>query len=68
VIFCSYLDFLHQVLENNKTVLFAGFTLIIVYVVIMLGRFNSVEQRVSICFFCKLLQTVVLSQKPFLPK
>ncbi|PNF38055.1 hypothetical protein B7P43_G02357 [Cryptotermes secundus] len=42
----SYLDFLHQVLENNQTVLFAGFTLIIVYVVVMLGRFNVVEQRV----------------------
>ncbi|XP_021925965.1 Niemann-Pick C1 protein-like isoform X2 [Zootermopsis nevadensis] len=42
----SYLDFLQQVLQNNQTVLFAGFTLIIVYVMVMLGRFNSVEQRV----------------------
>ncbi|KAJ4445678.1 hypothetical protein ANN_12362 [Periplaneta americana] len=42
----SYLDFLQQVLQNNKTVLFAGFSLIIFYVVIMLGRCNMVEQRI----------------------
>nr|CAD7410799.1 unnamed protein product [Timema poppensis] len=42
----SYFDFLHEVLKNNLAVLFAGFTLIIVYVMIMLGQFNAVRQRV----------------------
>ncbi|KAJ9585968.1 hypothetical protein L9F63_020382, partial [Diploptera punctata] len=41
----SYEDTLAQVLENNITLLSAGFSLIIIYVMIMLGRFNSVEQR-----------------------
>jgi hypothetical protein len=65
VLCCSYSDFLHQVLQNNTTVLFAGFTLIIVYVVVMLGRFNLVEQRVSVYQICSLSyeieQIVVLS-------
>ncbi|GLH15775.1 Protein of unknown function [Gryllus bimaculatus] len=42
----SYKDVLGQVLQNNITVLFAGFSLIILYVIIMLGRCNMVEQRI----------------------
>ncbi|XP_068082189.1 patched domain-containing protein 3 [Anabrus simplex] len=42
----SYKDVLGQVLENNKTILFAGFSLIILYVIIMLGRCNLIQQRI----------------------
>ncbi|XP_034243315.1 NPC intracellular cholesterol transporter 1-like isoform X2 [Thrips palmi] len=42
----SYNDMLAQVMDNNMTVLFAGFSLIILYVIFMLGRCNLIQQRI----------------------
>lgn len=42
----SYNDMLDNVLDSNMTVLFAGFTLIILYVILMLGRCNLIQQRI----------------------
>ncbi|PSN56234.1 hypothetical protein C0J52_00394, partial [Blattella germanica] len=47
----SYPDFLHQVLQTNTTLLFAGFSLIILYVLVMLCKFNVVEQRLYLSLF-----------------
>ncbi|XP_071449211.1 patched domain-containing protein 3-like [Hetaerina americana] len=47
----SYKDLLHMVLETNMTVLFAGFSLIICYVIFMLGRCNMIGQRVYLSLF-----------------
>ncbi|KAK3931008.1 Patched domain-containing protein 3 [Frankliniella fusca] len=42
----SYYDMLDKVLDSNMTVLFAGFSLIILYVILMLGRCNLIQQRI----------------------
>ncbi|XP_059490880.1 patched domain-containing protein 3-like [Neocloeon triangulifer] len=42
----SYNDALQEVLDSNLTVLFSGFSLIVVYVVAMMGRANRLENRV----------------------
>ncbi|XP_024940827.1 NPC intracellular cholesterol transporter 1 isoform X2 [Cephus cinctus] len=42
----SFTDFLHQVLNNNMTILFCGLSLIAIYVIIMIGRCNIVQQRI----------------------
>lgn len=42
----SYNDMLAQVMDSNMTVLFAGFSLIILYVIFMLGRCNLIQQRI----------------------
>ncbi|XP_046405752.1 patched domain-containing protein 3-like [Ischnura elegans] len=47
----SYKDLLQMVLETNMTVLFAGFSLIICYVIFMLGRCNMIGQRVYLSLF-----------------
>lgn len=42
----SFKDFLHEVLQNNMTVLFCGLSLIGIYVMAMIGRCNVVQQRI----------------------
>ncbi|XP_043279634.1 patched domain-containing protein 3-like [Venturia canescens] len=42
----SFKDFLHEVLQNNMTVLFCGLSLIAIYVMAMIGRCNVVQQRI----------------------
>lgn len=42
----SYQDMLHQVVNNNMTVLFCGMSLITIYVIVMIGRCNAMQQRI----------------------
>lgn len=42
----SYHDMLHEVINNNMTVLFCGMSLITIYVIVMIGRCNVMQQRV----------------------
>ncbi|XP_014480960.1 PREDICTED: patched domain-containing protein 3-like [Dinoponera quadriceps] len=42
----SYHDMLHQVINSNMTVLFCGMSLITIYVIVMIGRCNVVQQRI----------------------
>ncbi|XP_072753049.1 patched domain-containing protein 3 isoform X2 [Anoplolepis gracilipes] len=42
----SYQDILNQVLNNNITVLFCGISLITIYVIVMIGRCNMMQQRI----------------------
>ncbi|XP_034935423.1 NPC intracellular cholesterol transporter 1-like [Chelonus insularis] len=42
----SFKDVLFQVLHNNFAILFCGLALIIVYVMIMIGKCNQVQQRI----------------------
>ncbi|XP_049805215.1 patched domain-containing protein 3-like [Schistocerca nitens] len=42
----SYDDFIREVVENNTTLLFAGFSLIILYVILMMSKYHPIEQRV----------------------
>lgn len=42
----SYQDMLHQVINNNMTVLFCGISLILIYVIVMIGRCNAIYQRI----------------------
>ncbi|XP_046427563.1 patched domain-containing protein 3-like isoform X1 [Neodiprion fabricii] len=42
----SFTDFLHQVLNSNMTVLFCGLSLIVIYIILMIGRCNIVQQRI----------------------
>ncbi|XP_011151061.2 patched domain-containing protein 3 [Harpegnathos saltator] len=42
----SYQDMLHQVVNNNMTVLFCGMSLITIYVIVMIGRCNAFQQRI----------------------
>ncbi|XP_012258315.2 patched domain-containing protein 3-like [Athalia rosae] len=42
----SFQDFIRQVLNNNMTTLFCGLSLIIVYIILMIGRCNIVQQRI----------------------
>ncbi|XP_032681193.1 protein patched homolog 3-like isoform X3 [Odontomachus brunneus] len=42
----SYDDMLHQVINNNMTVLFCGMSLITIYVIVMIGRCNAMQQRI----------------------
>ena len=47
---CSYDDGIDGAINNNLKVMFGGFSLIFFYIVITLGRYNCIEQRVSIFF------------------
>ncbi|XP_029156684.1 patched domain-containing protein 3-like isoform X2 [Nylanderia fulva] len=42
----SYQDMLHQVINSNMTVLFCGMSLITIYVIVMIGRCNAMQQRI----------------------
>ncbi|EZA53730.1 hypothetical protein DMN91_007862 [Ooceraea biroi] len=42
----SYQDMLHQVVNSNMTVLFCGMSLITIYVIVMIGRCNAMQQRI----------------------
>lgn len=42
----SFKDLLHQVLDSNMIILFCGLSLIAIYVTVMIGRFNVIQQRV----------------------
>lgn len=42
----SYIDSLHQILNSNLTVLCCGISLIAVYVMVMIGKCNALEQRI----------------------
>lgn len=42
----SYQDMLHQVINSNMTVLFCGMSLITIYVIVMIGRCNAIQQRI----------------------
>lgn len=42
----SYQDMLHQVINNNITTLFCGMSLITIYVIVMIGRCNEIQQRI----------------------
>ncbi|KAG7199741.1 hypothetical protein KM043_000413 [Ampulex compressa] len=42
----SFKDFLRQVVDNNMTILFCGMSLIAIYVILMIGRCNFLEQRI----------------------
>ncbi|GAB1864647.1 Patched domain-containing protein 3 [Camponotus japonicus] len=42
----SYQDMLHQVINNNMSVLFCGISLILIYVIVMIGRCNAIYQRI----------------------
>jgi len=42
----SYQDMLHQVVNSNMTVLFCGMSLITIYVIVMIGRCNMIQQRI----------------------
>lgn len=42
----SFTDFLHQVLDSNMTILLYGVLVILVYIILMIGRCNIVQQRV----------------------
>ena len=42
----SFKDFLHEILDNNMIVLVCGLSLIAIYVMAMIGRFNAVQQRI----------------------
>ena len=46
----SYDDGIDGAINNNLKVMFGGFSLIFFYIVITLGRYNCIEQRVSIFF------------------
>ncbi|XP_011861607.1 PREDICTED: patched domain-containing protein 3-like isoform X1 [Vollenhovia emeryi] len=42
----SYQDMLHEVVNSNMTVLFCGMSLITIYVIVMIGRCNAMQQRI----------------------
>lgn len=42
----SYQDILHEVINSNVTVLFCGISLILIYVIVMIGRCNVIHQRI----------------------
>lgn len=42
----SYQDMLHEVVDSNMTVLFCGMLLITIYVIVMIGRCNVMQQRI----------------------
>lgn len=42
----SYQDMLHEVVNSNITVLFCGMSLITIYVILMIGRCNAMQQRI----------------------
>lgn len=42
----SYQDVLHEVVNSNMTVLFCGMLLITIYVIVMIGRCNVMQQRI----------------------
>lgn len=42
----SYQDVLHEVVDSNMTVLFCGMLLITIYVIVMIGRCNVMQQRI----------------------
>lgn len=46
----SYQDMLHEVVNSNMTVLFCGMSLIVIYVIVMIGRCNSMQQRIYLSF------------------
>ncbi|XP_012277603.1 patched domain-containing protein 3 [Orussus abietinus] len=46
VAFRSFKDLLHEVLQNNMTILCCGLSLIAVFVIAMIGRCNLVQQRI----------------------
>lgn len=46
----SYQDMLHQVINSNMTVLFCGMSLITIYVIVMIGRCNALQQRIYLSF------------------
>ncbi|KAK2583937.1 hypothetical protein KPH14_001198 [Odynerus spinipes] len=54
----SFEDVLHKVMMNNMPILFCGLCLITIYVVIMIGRCNAMEQR----FYLSLLGVSVVGQ------
>ncbi|KAL6427288.1 hypothetical protein ACFW04_008694 [Cataglyphis niger] len=46
----SYQDMLHEVINSNMTVLFCGMSLITIYVIVMIGRCNAIQQRIYLSF------------------
>lgn len=42
----SYQDMLHEVVNSNMIVLFCGMSLITIYVIVMIGRCNAIQQRI----------------------
>lgn len=47
----SFNDFLRKVLNSNMTVLFCGLSLIVIYIILMIGRCNAVQQRIYLSIF-----------------
>jgi hypothetical protein len=43
----SYDDEINNTMTSNMAILFIGSCLIFIYIAVVLGRFNSVQQRVS---------------------
>jgi len=42
----SYQDMLHEVVNSNIIMLFCGMSLITIYVIVMIGRCNAMQQRI----------------------
>jgi predicted RND superfamily exporter protein len=59
----SYNDVLHDVLNSNMTVLFCGMALITIYVIVMIGRCNAIQQRIylSLMGICVVAQALLSS-------
>ena len=49
----SFLDGIDKTINKNVQVMFGGFSLIFAYIMVTLGRWNIVEQRVSFCMWAE---------------